>query len=65
MGATDGQDYSQANRLKYKADENLWEALYALNRVLGEFIAPEDPKLVAARDTVWAILQARNPALKD
>ena len=66
MGATDGQDYGQANRLKYKADENLWEALYALNRAMTDpAMAEHVVSIEHARNTTWTILQTRNPALQD
>ena len=55
-------------------DQHVWDALYAINGALTAMPyygqselerALEQDKLVAARDTVWAILQTRNPALKD
>jgi len=55
-------------------DEHVWDALYTINNAMA--IEPyygqneleraiEQDKLESARDTVWSILETRNPELKD
>jgi len=59
-------DYYRSIGIKYKGDENLWEALSALNRAMTDpAMAEHVVSIEHAKSTVWAILQTRNPELRD